>query len=207
MCWGSGGDKNGYAQQNEQAQQHFYNNLTGAFQQEFGDQAELLRSLQNAFNPVLKAGPGQYGFTPGEDAALRASAVDSNASSFANAEKALNNSFAANDETGLPSGAQAQLKEGLAAAGAGQNSATQNQITQAGYNQGLNNFEHAASVLSGTASLMNPTGYAGATVGAGEGVTGAENAFINANKNPWMSVLGAAAGGLTGALTGGRMGG
>lgn len=193
-------------------QSSFYSNLLQSYSQQFAGQTSILNSLTNSFTPTLEAGPGQFGFTPQETSALRTGASDQISSAFQGAKIAQQNN-AANAGGGnafLPSGASAQLSSAISNSSASELSRTQNQITQAGYAQGNADYNTAAQMLSGTASLYNPTGYANA---AGQAGTSAFNSAtkIQEENNAWKGelagFLGGAASSVLGAFTGNLFGG
>ena len=189
---------------NEQAA--FYKTLTNNYNTQFAGQSSILNSLKNAFTPILAAGPGQQGFTAPELAAMRTQAADTTAQAYAQARQAVNEKVA---EAGggnayLPSGAAAQSNAGLASQAAQANAAQQNQITQQNYGQGLKNFQLAASALSGTAGLFDPTAFAGQGNSAGQNAFGSANT-INQENNAWKGELGGAIGGVTSNLFGGHL--
>lgn len=185
----------------------FYQTLTQDYGKQFANQSNVLASLQSAWNPILQAGPGQYGFTPQEDASLRTSSADSIAQGQLNAQKALNNTLAAEGggNSFIPNGAQEQLKASLLSSAGQQQAASQNQITQAGYQTGLQNFNNASSALGGVAGQYAPTGYiSGANSAGGEAFSSAN--AVNTQNNAWKSSLMGAIGGIGGAILGGPIG-
>ena len=179
---------------NEQAS--FYQTLTAAYQTEFANQGAILMSMDKAWQPILNAGINQYGFSPQEDTSMRTQASDTIANNTAAAQTALNENLAARGggNTFTPSGATSQLEAGLLSSEATQQSATANQITQAGYATGRQNFLAASGALSGVAQQYNPLGYAGATTNAGGSAFGMANT-VNTENTAWQ-------GELTGALVG-----
>lgn len=194
------------------SQAAFYQQLTQDYSTQFANQSNILKSLQAAWNPVLAAGPGQYGFSKAEDTALRTQATDATAASYQNATKALNNQFAARSggDTYLPSGTEGQIDATVASNAAGQVASQNLGITTAGYQQGYNTFLQAANVLGSVAGQYNPTGYAGSasTAGADEGATASQIQQADAAASPWGAIggiLGGAAGaflGNSGAMSG-----
>jgi hypothetical protein len=192
------------------SQQSFFSQLTSSFNQMFAGQTGILQSLQQAFQPILAAGPNQFGFSPQEMATLKAGAVNQTAQTFAANQQALNNALAARGggNAFLPSGAQAQLQQQGYTAASQEESGLLNQITQAGYAQGRQNFLTAANVLGSTAAMYNPTGYAGQATQAGEQAfgTATQIAKEQAAASPW-GAIGGALGGIAGTLLGGPMGG
>ena len=176
------------------AQANFFNTLSSSFNTMFAGQTGILQSLQSAFQPILAAGPNQFGFSPMELSVMKGQAVDTTAATFAANQAALNQALAARGggTSFLPSGAQAQLQQQGYTAASQQESNLLNQITQAGYAQGRQNFLQAANVLGGAASMYNPTGFAGATTGAGQAAasTAGTIAQEKAAASPWGAIGG-----------------
>ncbi len=82
-------------------------------------------------------------------------------------------------------------------------SSDENQITQAGYQAGQQNYEGALGAEENVVGMMNPNAFAGAATSGGSAATSAVNAETEAEEagNSWMSLIGGALGGVTGALT------
>ena len=187
--------------QNEQST--FYKTLIDDYMQQFQNQSNITRSLQIAAMPLLQGGINQYGFSPQEDTSIRTQASDSIAQGQANAQTALNENLAARGggNAVYGSGAEGQLEAGLLANAANQQAQTSNQITQAGYAQGRQNFLSAAGILSNDASLINPLGFAGATTGAGSAAFNSAN-IVNQQNTAWQGALGGVIGGALGSFLG-----
>jgi hypothetical protein len=181
----------------------FYKTLTADYATQFAQQSAILSSLNTAFQPIIEGGIGQYGFTPQEDTSIRTSASDSIAQNFASAQTALNENIASRGggNTFLPSGATSQLEAGLLSSEASQQASTSNQITQAGYQQGRQNFLSAAGILGGVASQYNPTGYAGVGNTAGQDAFSSATTLYNQG-NAWEGIVGGIVGGAAGAFLG-----
>ncbi|MCU1301735.1 MAG: hypothetical protein JWQ87_2019 [Candidatus Sulfotelmatobacter sp.] len=210
---------------NQQAE--FYKTLSSAYNQQFSKQGAILQSLTdafkplldissriaNTFSPILAAGPGQKGFTPEEESAIRTSATDTNAQQFTNAKIAVQNANQSGGNELLPSGAQAQLEADVNTKAAVQEAQTQNQITQQNYNLGRQNFLTAAQILGGvssqatnallsTSGQINPLGYASGVDSSGQDAFGSASA-INQENNAWKGVVGGILGGAVEGFAGG----
>jgi len=175
----------------ESSQLGFDQVLQQVFQAQYGSQQAIL----NYLNPILKGiASNPQGVAPGALASMRTSASDSIAREGANAKQAVAATEAARGGgTGLPSGVQAQLDEGVAVNEANQQSQAQNQITQ--YNEQVRqgNFWNAINGLSGNAAMLNPTAYAGeANSGAGT-LANLGQVNYNTQQSGWLN---AALGGL-----------
>jgi hypothetical protein len=190
----------------EASQSAFYSTLTQDYSKQFANQQNVLNSLKAAWAPVLAAGPGQYGFTAAEDTALRTEATQGTANSYQQAQKALNNQFAARSggDTYLPSGTEAQLNSTVASNAANQISSENLGITTAGYDRGYNLFQAASNVLGGVAGQYNPTGYSSSANTAGSDAASTANQIQQADaaSSPW-GAIGGILGGAAGAFTGG----
>lgn len=198
---GSGAQKDLAAEQ-----ANFYKTLTADYGTQFANQSAILSSLKSAFTPIINAGINQYGFSTAEDTALRTGASDSIARNFSSAQTALNENLASRGggNAFLPSGASAQLEASLLGSEATQQATTSNQITEAGYEKGRENFLSAAGILGNTASQYNPVGFAGV------GNTAGQNAFSSATTlynqgTAWQGMVGGIIGGAVGDLATGGM--
>ena len=201
MC-GGGPTSSQIQLQNEQM--NFYNTLSQDYSTQFADQHNILTALTSADNPIVAAGPNQYGFSKPEDTALRTQAEEGTAQSFAQASKALGeqNAAAGGGNVAIGSGAQQQEKEQLSSATAQQQSAEDLGITTAGYQQGYNQWLAAGSALGNTAGMYNPAGFAGQATGAGgaAGTTANQIEQANAAASPFGVIGGILGGGLSAAL-------
>ena len=192
------------------SQQQFYNTLSQDYSKQFASQNAILGTLQNTLNPIIQAGPNQFGFNAAETNNLNSQAIQGTGQQYNNAKKALASQQAAagGGNTLLPSGVQSQQQAGLASSAANQASNQLLGIQQAGYEQGHNQYENAIGQLGGVASQYNPTGYAGSANNAGSSAfnSATEVQKLNAAASPWNmvgNILGGAASIGLGALTGG----
>jgi len=162
----------------------------------YGQQSGILQTLNNTFAPILAQGPDQTGFGKNELTALNTQNTDTTAENFAQAQRTLNENRAAEGggNTFEPSGAAASEDESLAATAEASKSANQNQITEANYAQGRQNFNTAARVLGTTASTLNPTGAANAATSSGSAASSTANTIAAQSNSVWSSVLGALGG-------------
>lgn len=184
-------------------QQQFYKTLTDQYSTIFGQNQAITGALTSAFQPILAAGPGQAGMPAAEEQALRTQNTESVATDYAQAQRATAQILAARGggNTLLPSSVNANILAQNANAAAAQRAAGENQITQANYAQGYQNWNTAANVLGSTAGLLNPTGYAGVANTSGSNAATSANQIAQANFAPWGSVIGAA-----GSILGGKVG-
>ena len=197
-CGATGGQK-----EIASSQQSFMNQLNADFAQNFGAQSDIYKNLTQSLTPMLEAGPNQQGFSPEERAALNTSAINTTGANYRNAAQAVGGQLAGRgDDSGIESGVDQQIKGNLAGQAAGQLSTEQNQITQADYAQGRQNFFGAEAGLGGVASGLNPTGLAGQATSAGDAAATSANNIAAANAAPWNAV-GKLVGGVAGDLLGG----
>lgn len=190
-------------------QSNFYNTLSTDYGQQFQNQSAILGSLQKSLSPILNAGPNQFGFSQAQTNNLNSSAIQNTAQGYANASKALkeNQAAAGGGNTLLPNGAQSAQQGSLASAAANNQSNQLLGIQQAGYQQGLQNFNNAVGQLGGVASQYNPTGFAGSANSAGGSAFNSATQVqqMNNQASPW-NLVGGILGGAANAFTGGLAG-
>lgn len=187
MCGSSSEQQAAY-----QADTTLSNTIMSDMNLNFAENAQILDSLKGASEPIVAAGPYQFGYNPAETQALRSQASDLTTKGAQDAEIASGAKMAtAGGGTSLlPSGAEAAIGAGINANAAFQNSQQQQQITEAGYEQGNKNFNTAETVLAeAPGALENPiTGMANAAVGANNSTSSEANAITAANQ-AWMAPL------------------
>lgn len=193
------------AKENQEAQMNFYNTLTSNYNTDFGQFEGAEKNLMSKLDPIVNAGPGQYGYDKTQDAAIRGAAIEADAAAAHNAQQAVNQQITASNGGAalMPTGAQDQLREEGDVAAAQKLSSDMNTVTQQGYQQGAQNYRDALSAEENTVGMMNPNAFAGAATSGGNSSTSAVNAATNAAaaSDSWMSMVGGALGGATGALT------
>lgn len=185
-------------------QQAFYKQLTDQYATVFGQNQAITGALTSAFTPILQAGPSQTGFSQGERQSLETQNTENVATDYAQAQRATAGILAARGggNTLLPSSVDANILAQNTTAAAAQRAAGSNQIAQADYAQGYQNWQSAANVLGSTAGLLNPTGYAGVATGAGTSASNSATQVANSAFAPWGAAFGA-----LGAIGGGAAGG
>jgi hypothetical protein len=175
--------------QTEQAD--FYQQATQQQQENYGQDQEILGALSKEYSPIFAAGPDQQGFSQAETNNLNTQATEGTATGFNQADKALREQQAA---TGVaaPTGAQEAQQAGLASSAANSEAQQKQQIVQANYGQGLQEWQTAAAGLGNVSAQLNPAGYSGAATGAGEAAGNTANQIASEN-NSWVNAaLGAA---------------
>lgn len=186
-----------------QKQAAFYDTLTSNYKTQFGEQSAILSALQKTWSPILSAGINQYGFNPQEDSALRTQAGDATSANFSGANRALNENIAAagGGDQFLPSGSKTQLEQQNQFAAARDISSQNLGITQAGYEQGRQNFLNASSALTGQSQIYDPQGYAKQGNSAGESAFSSASILYNQGQ-AWQGLVGGILGGAATAFAG-----
>src|SRR5665213_784693 len=140
----------------QQQQSDFATSLAQNYATQFSGQGAILASLHSSLKPIIAAGPGQYGYSNAEDAALRTQASAGTSSAFRKDKQSLGETQAAEgggDEF-LPSGVKGQQQQNLAVAYANRESDQQLGITSSGYDVGRKQYDTAVNADSSVASLM-----------------------------------------------------
>lgn len=203
MC-GSTGAQNTI--QDEQMQQmQDYDSMMKA---QYANQQDIYGQVNSVLSPVLSKGPQQEGFSAGETENMNAQAVEGTAENFQAASRATNEELSAQGggNSGITTGGASQMKAELAASAAATQSQEENQITQANYAQGYNEFQNAENEEMGVAAGDNPLGWAGATTGAGSAASTTANQIAQEN-NSWINAALGAAGSIGGAVVSENPGG
>lgn len=193
----------------ESEQEQFYQQATLEAKQAYGEDQQLLQQITKVYGPILAKGPNQEGFSAGETADLNAQAVEGTAQNYAGAARAVNENLAAQGGGDIPltSGGEAELKSEVANASAQTQSQEENQIKEADYQQGYNEFNQAGQAISTASGQLSPTAYTGAATGAGSAAATTANEIAQEN-NSWINAAIGAAGAIGGGLAGGfAMGG
>lgn len=190
----------------EASQAAFYDTLTSHYNTAFAESEGILGQLKSSFEPILKAGINQQGFSEGELNNLNSQAVTGTGANYAKAADALSKQQAASGggNTYIPSGAKTQQQLQLASSAAENESRIQSGITAENYATGRSNYLTAAEGLGNVANALNPTGMANAATGAGSAASTTANEITQAN-NSWMQLVSAGLG-AAGTAAGGYMG-
>jgi hypothetical protein len=189
----------------EQRQAAFSQQLMDQYKTAFGNQNAVFSAIRAVYDPILAAGPNQYGFSNAEDTTLRTQASEGTVANYTQASKAAAERIAARGggNSFLPSGTEAQITADIAGAAARDESGKQLDITKTGYEQGYQAFQDATKVEEGVAAGYNPLGYAGAATGSNTADFNMA-AKIQEMKNassPW-GAIGGLVGGLAGSFAG-----
>ena len=189
------------------------NALFGTLQQQlstvFGSSSSVFNDLVNSYSPIVAAGPNQQGFSAAEDASLKSQAITNVGQGYQNVRQTVGEQEAAQGGGNLPgvaSGSNIGINLGVAEGAANQTANELNQITQANYAQGRQNWIQAAQGLAGAPQVFNPaTGAGGVAVGAGNAASNTQNEIAQ-ESNSWVNALIGAGAGIAGAAAGGFAG-
>jgi len=177
----------------QQDQLDFYQQGVQEATANYGEQQDLLAQMEAVYNPILAKGPNAPGFSPAEQAALDAQAIQGTAGNYTQAARAVGENVAAEGggNNPLPAGGGTELKAQVAEKAAADESAQQQEILQASYATGEKEFENAGSALATASGQLNPAGYESAATSAGSSAETTANQ-INKEENSWLApVLGA----------------
>lgn len=198
------------SQQNqvESEQNQFYEQAMQEQSAAYSEDQEILNQMKSIYTPILQAGPNQKGFSQEEDNTLNATAVEGTAENYEQAAKAVGEQTAAEGggDTPITSGGNTELKAQTAAASAQQESSEENQIEEADYSQGYNEWQNAATGLATVAGQLNPTAYENAATSAGSATSTTANEIAQEN-NSWINAAIGAAGSIGGAVVSENPGG
>src|SRR5579859_391249 len=144
----------------------------------FAGQQNIISGLNRSLNPIVAAGPSQRGFSGAEKSALNTTAIN-NAGAANRAAQQAARTYGAGEggggTSGLTSGITKQIEGAIASQSAGQESSQLNQIEQADWNQGNQNYWRAQGALQGVAALENPNATAGTALSAENAAFGQAN--------------------------------
>lgn len=176
----------------------FYRTQVQAYNNAYSNFSSLQTKLNDQFAPILAKGINQYGFSDAEDQTLRTQATEGTATEYAKAQKALNEGIATQgggtNSINTNSGPSTMARESLAATGAATQSAEDLSITEAGYEQGRQNFNAAATGEEELAAGWNPNSFAGSATSAAGTANSEANTITQQQESVWGSVLGALGG-------------
>jgi hypothetical protein len=136
--------------------------MAANYNQQFGAQSEILKSLTGQLTPIANLGPNAQGYSPEELAAMNTQAINVSGAAVRNAQQATAGVLAGRGgggTSGIVSGIEAQIKGSLASAGAQELAGAQNEITQRNYQTGRENFWAATHGEHALAGLYNPAEY------------------------------------------------
>jgi hypothetical protein len=190
----------------QQEEADFYKSQIQAYNTAYSNFKEIQGKLNAQFDPILKAGPGQFGYTPGEATTLRTQADEGTARNFDQAQRALQQRIAAQgggtSNVNITSGGSIATQAQLASEAAAERAREQLGITTSGYNVGRQMWTQAVQGEENLAAGWNPNTFSGSTVTAGNAAASEANTIAQMQMQPWSNVLGAL-GGIAGQAAGG----
>jgi hypothetical protein len=151
--------------------QAFSTLLQGNYNTLFGNQLNVLNSINRSLSPILAAGPSQQGFSAPTLAAMNTQAINASGAASRNAQQAVANFGAGQGgggSSGLISGVQRQLQGAVASQSANQYANAQNNITLANYSQGNTNFWRAQGGADQLAAGYSPNSAQGGAISANQ---------------------------------------
>jgi hypothetical protein len=181
--------------------------LQNNFAVNFSAQQAVLNNINNSIKSIIAAGPSQYGFSAQQDAALRTQASEGTAAAYRSARQATGEQLAAigGGNTFLPSGTSAVLNATVANKAAAQESSQQLGITEAGWQQGNQNYLNAVGAGENTAKILDPSAYSSQALSGANDSFNAETTI--ANEPTTAGVVGGILGSVAGAGLSGWAGG
>lgn len=190
----------------QQEQLDAYKEAQDLTAKQYANQQSIYKPMAAHFQSIFDMGPSQEGFSAEEENALNAGAIENTATNYKNAATAINENLAAlgGGDSPITVGAQQQMKANTAYSAAGELSKEENQITQANYNQGYQQWLAAAQGLTSIAAGENPLGYESASTEAGGAASKTAN-DIAQEENSWVNAAIGAAGAIGGGLLSGGL--
>lgn len=202
LCCGASDSQNKIEQQQESQ----YAAMQQQAQQVFGASSSVFNQLQKTFAPIVAAGPSQKGFSPSEESNLKSAAITETGQAYKNAKAAVGNATAAQgggNDPGLTSGVTTGVDTAVATAAAGKTADSLNQINEANYQTGRENFNNASKELTAAPGVFDPAvGFDSASTSAGKNASDTANEIASQN-NSWIQGVTGALGGVAGIATGG----
>jgi hypothetical protein len=182
--------------QDEEAQ--FYATQIDAYNTAYSNFKGIQDTLNAQFAPIIAKGPNQFGFSDAEVQNLNSIATEGTARNYGSAQKALQDSIATQgggtSNVNLTSGATAQMREQLASEAATTESMGQQQIQQAGYGQGHQEWQQAVAGEEDLAAGWNPNSFSGSATGAAGTANAEANTITQQQNSMWGSIIGALGG-------------
>ncbi len=180
------------AQNTENSQSNFTNQLQSAFATNNAAQQNQLNFLNNKLQSAIN---NPEGYSPSTLAAMRAQATDQTAAENQNAERVVNNAQAVKGgAAALPSGVNSQIDASIATQAGQQENQQQQQITEANANLQNQNYWNAVKGEGEVASLENPEGMAGQENNSAGEVGNLSQAVTTSSGPTFGSILGGVVG-------------
>lgn len=199
MCGATSGQKAIGDQQNQ-----LFSTLQNQLSTVFGNSSSVFNDLVKTYSPIFAAGPSQMGFSTQELASLKSQAISDTGDAYNHAKQAVGDRIASSGGGNefLPAGAQIGPQVQLAQGAANQTAGELNQINQANWATGRQNWLASAQGLAGATNVFNPAvGFANASTNAGQAAANTQNQIAQEN-NSWVSGALGALGSIGGAAAG-----
>jgi hypothetical protein len=165
--------------------------LSSSFSTAFASNQDILNKVNAKLTSSLN---NPQGFDPKTLALMKTNASDTVAAQTGNAQTAANAYLATHGGSELGSGVAAQIKGGIAAAGATETAKEESGIdVQNGLLQNQN-YWNAVQGLTSVANAENPTAYATAASGAGNSTADLSKAYLASQQAGWQDVGGVISG-------------
>jgi hypothetical protein len=204
LCCGASSAQN----QIQTAQTNAYTQMTQQASQVFGQDSAVFNDLMNSFAPIVAAGPSQQGFSAQQLASLNSQAITQTGINYNNAKQAVGEAESAQGGGNAPDvtgGAKIATDLGIATSAAQQTSSEENQIAQANWAQGNENYKAATSgLLNSTNAFNSATSANNATTGSGSAAANTANEIASQN-NSWVQGVTGALGSIAGGVVSGGM--
>jgi len=191
----------------EKKQAGWFDTAMNQAQQIFGNSSAAFQDLMNTFAPTVAAGPNQQGFSAPEEAALKSKAITESGEAYRDASTAVKeaNAAAGGGNMALPGGAEIGRNIQVANAAAKNTANELNQIEQANWATGRENYNRATAGLAEAPNVFNPsTGAGSSATSSGSSAAETANKISEAN-NSWISGVTGALGGIVGGIATGGM--
>lgn len=134
----------------------------------YASQTDVLNAINRSLSPILSAGPNQHGFSAPQLAAYQTQAIQNAGAAARSAEQAAR-TFGAGQggggTSGLTSGITKQIESSIASQEAQAEGTQLNQITQADYATGAQNYWRAAGGAQALAAGYNPSSEMSGAIG------------------------------------------
>ena len=190
MCGTHGAEKAAAAQQTA-----FTSQMISEGSQVFGQDSSVFNQLVGAYSPIVKAGPSQPGFSAAESNALNAAAIQNTAAGYRNAAAATKSGVAGfgGGNTLATSGVGLNANVAVGEAAANQQATQLNQIQQANWSQGHQNWLQATQGLAQAPGTFNNMEGFNKSAQAGLNANMANAQAQDAASNWWVKPLEAGA--------------
>jgi len=174
---------------------------------EFGDASSVFNDLKSSFEPIVKNGPSQQGWSAAEASAINSASITNTGTQYRNAATTVREAQAAGGggTVALPSGVNIASQLALSEAGAAQTSSELNQNLIQNYETGRQNYEFAAKGLEAAPGVFNTANQA--TSESGElGNDAIKGQQVRSSYPTWSKMALGALGGAAGFALGGPAG-